>query len=303
MAAEHLDNLGISARQAGNAVTFFESYANTVLAETESLDRRRESNRDAFLSLQVGDPQWFLTADAASSLREAAQWAMLIDMPRGRQLLSRAGRLFQRMGHGFGWFLLASSGTVDYEHDMFELRRYAEVLEELHRPGTHPNFTEIPAAMHHPQQQAYLLVSLSAIPPIADQYHELLRDVCEQSPHRRSGLPVGALGLPIRHYWSIATSLVEGDATRFLSDHLVPFTDRYAENVTSAMSNDYLWTHGGAPVDVADIDTIGITALAIRRFGRRDVLAGDGTEAGFRQFGMGRALLEMGDELANGLGQ
>jgi len=100
--------------------------------------------------------------------------------------------------------------------------------------------------------------------------YELLSSVLEQSPHSRGVAPVGALGTPIRTYWSIARNLLgdndEETATLVASD-LGGMAVAYAEAVDSAMANERLWFNAASPVEVGDIDTVATALITAQRLG------------------------------------
>ena len=48
---------------------------------------------------------------------------------------------------------------------------------------------------------------------------------------------------------------------------LVAFARHYSETIELAMVNQHCWAHAAAPVDVADLDLVGISALATRVWG------------------------------------
>lgn len=293
---DHLQNVGIEEVRVTNAIDFYESYANTVQDELSQVANRLESARDQEL-VRLNEYQWQLSVDAASSFRQAGHWALLVDINRARLLLGRAGRVFQDLGHAFGLFLLTASRTSEPAGS-----RDVEVLLQLHQPVRPDQVHEVSEAMYHPQQQAYLLLALCANPQIAEQYYPDLRLVCSKSPHRQGGTPVGALSIPIRHYWATASALLDGHGDQFIREHMAPFVNRYMDNVLSARSNKYLWDHAAAPVDVADVDAIGVVSLAVQRLGREAIASqlDDRQELGFALPAIGRSMLEIGVELGNG---
>lgn len=304
MSIEHLGNLGVDPERALNAADFYQSYANTVQEEIHDVDRRLGQFQTPREFSRLQDYRWHLLVDTASSLRLAGQWALTVDMARARELLGRAGTIFRDLGHAFGLFLTVAARGSDLEGNQDRLKRDIDMLLQLHQPqrSRADEVQDIPGPMNHPQQQAYLLLALCSIPdvPVQQQHYIELRNVCLESPHKEGGTPVGALGLPIRHYWTIAFALLEQNADDFLSTHMQSFTSRYTDNVLSARSNRYLWEHAAAPVDVADIDAVGIVSCAIRSFGR-DAIAAQLYERGddrVRLARIGSSLLQMGYELA-----
>jgi hypothetical protein len=207
--------------------------------------------------------------------------------------------VFRDLGHAFGLFLLAACRTPAPDDFKGGLRREVEILQQL-TVSEDNQIHDIPDAMYHPQQQAYLLLTLCANPRIAEQYHSELQTVCWSSPHGQGGTPVGALGIPIRHYWETASALLDRNSQQFVREHMSPFVSRYMDNVLSARSNQYLWDHAASPVDVADVDVIGVVSLAVQRLGR-DAIATqlDDLELGFGLPTVGRSLLDIGVELGD----
>src|SRR5215217_6339404 len=101
MTAEHLESMQLDPHQAFASVEFLEAYANLCLSEIDA-------------ALRQADEVWTATVDAATALREAAQWALCVDPQRGLRLLARAGDLFFQAEHAFGTYLnvVASNWSV-----------------------------------------------------------------------------------------------------------------------------------------------------------------------------------------------
>lgn len=111
MAAEHLAAMGITVEQARDAVDFFEAYGEFSLVELEPQRSSEErASGPGEVSLAGEDRSWTLRVDAASSFREAGQWALFFDPARARQLLDRAGSLFFGLGQAFGAYLRVVAG-------------------------------------------------------------------------------------------------------------------------------------------------------------------------------------------------
>lgn len=86
----------ITADQAWAAAEFLRDYGQLCLDELERQEEQRgSSQRDA--SLTSEDRAWTILADAASSFREAGQWALSLDPALGRELLDQAGVIFSRL--------------------------------------------------------------------------------------------------------------------------------------------------------------------------------------------------------------
>jgi len=258
--------MGLDVQQVQVTIDFLEAYANTTIRELEAYE---VSGRPA--PEQIPSPEdlrWVLRADAASALREAAQWAMFFDRARARRLLVTSASYFLEEDHAFGLFLMTAVGE---RPSLSTFRQGIDRLAVLH--GAPPPFGEpgdIPPALQHPQQQAYLLLACGGTPEVATEYGETLRGLAQRSPNRVGVAPVGALGTPIRRFWNIAMQLLGGNAQsgpRIVASHVAAMSERYAESIELARVNDYLWDHAAAPVDAGDIDIAGIVALAVSRFG------------------------------------
>lgn len=268
MAERELGLLQLEHGRIETAVDFYEAYAQLTLSEEET---RSPSEEPA---------PWEDAIDAASALRQAAQWAMLIDSRRAAGLMTQAGYLFQRHGYGFGTFLLVAARRP-FERD--EARRDARSLAAVLTSAA----TGLPAdsPLHHPQQQAYLLLACAGMSAreLGRRERDLLTEAAGRSPHRRGVVPVGALGAPISRYWRIADTLLSVDRARDepesraprvldraatdVSDALEPLCRQYARAIEQAMVNERLWFGAAAPVDVGDIDIACIVLLAARRLG------------------------------------
>jgi hypothetical protein len=262
--------LGLDVQRVRDEVDFLQTYAEFTRAELTTELPGPES-------LDVEEARWIATIDAASALREAAHWALCFDAHRARRLLDSAGELFLEVGQPFGAYLRVIAGGAWYaDPSLDQFGRQLEALYSLSRPSEQ---AEIPAprALLHPQQQAYLLLAASGTPQIAQGYRALLRDVASTSPHRAGVVPVGALGTPIRRFWEMASLLLgvtpdsslgrTDDPARAFADELVVLATRYVESIELAQTNTHTWRNAASPVDVGDIDIIGIAVIAARRYG------------------------------------
>jgi hypothetical protein len=164
---------------------------------------------------------------------------------------------------------------------------FAAALEELRdvsmpdaeangRNGNSPREVQrgLREALRHPQQQAYLLLAGAGSPTAAEAFPDLLRNVMYQSPNRDGVLPVGSLGTPVRRFWAIAQALASGDSyeVNTIGRHLAAMANSYAETMSLAQVNRYVWANAAAPVDVGDLDIAGIAALSARRYGAKPLL-------------------------------
>jgi hypothetical protein len=247
------DALQIDEQQARNAADFFESYANTVLRRSvDSTEAER--------------------MDAASSLREAGQWALLFDPHRARELLKRSGGLWLELGYPFGAFLMAAFATE--RNDRSAAAPFVDDLMRNLPQGRRPTDDRQPhLLLTYPHQQAYLLLAIAAMPGRINQLGALI-DRAASSPHRNGVAPIGALGTPIRMHWRMATALLQArvrqnreDVAADVSGSLADIAEIYGRTIDSAMANRYLWSAGGAPVEVADLDVVGVISVAATQLG------------------------------------
>lgn len=266
MAVHHLERLRLSPERARSVTDFFESYANTTGRELENSGPRRAADDYAGQT----DTYWTLTMDMASALREAASWAAYFDVDRAIRLLRRAGVLYQQAGLAFGSFLLTVANSIQEE----ELFRDIALLAQLHGQSDMSDAPEIPRGLHHPQQQAYMLLACAGMANQLGSYPKRLHAIAAQSPNLQGVLPFCALGMPVRVAWDIGLHLLEEnnpESLDIVAGHLAAWCRRYAEAMELAMVNDHLWEHTAAPVDVGDMEIMGIAALSASHFGRERI--------------------------------
>jgi hypothetical protein len=278
MGSREIELLGLSVSQVEAAVAFYESYANTVTGELEQY----RSGTVATSRRAVADPaqeegddhELALLTDLTSALREAAQWATLLDPARPLSLLRRAGELTAAHGPGFSAFLLTVSDLGDDDARNVPTPSdpavYARNVSMLRNSGPERQSDEpVPGPMRHPQQQAYLLLSLAALQRPRREHRGTLREFIAGSPHRDGVTPVGPLGIPIRVYWDIARLMLSNTELRPVVRHLTAMAGRYADRVELARTNTHLWEHAAAPVDVGNVDMSCLAVLADMSFGHR----------------------------------
>ncbi|MBB1157713.1 MULTISPECIES: hypothetical protein [Amycolatopsis] len=264
MNGEDLQALGLSIGQVRSAAKFHEACAQTSLTELRTIARQSQPAEQE----RLNDIQFMLRANAASALREAAQWRLLLSPASALSRLSQAGALFQALGQPFGYYLKSMAGSLDKQDpgrisDLMYVM-YAELTGE---PLDLPEFLGISEIRAHPQQQAYLIVTASSLETRTAR--QFTQAAARRSPHRSGVIPVGSLGTPIAKYWSVASHLLGGEPDdAFAIARLLHSMCRvYGETMEMARSNEYLWTNASAPVDVADLDISGLTAFSVRRFG------------------------------------
>ncbi len=309
MAIADLEKLHIDPDRAGAVTDFLESHANTTGRELENLQEYTDLPGRAESRAGQPDMQWTLTMDMASALREAASWAAYFDVGRALGLLSRAGSLYQSAGLAFESFLLTIAGFPP----MGEISRDVALLAQIHGQADAIDSAAIPNPLYHPQQQAYLLLACAGMtdrlvkyrqPPGLDEnpdYRQMLYEIAAESPNRQGVLPFGSLGTPVRVPWDIGVHLLQDDnpeSLEIIARHLTTLCRRYAEMMSLATVNGYLWDHAAAPVDVGDIEVMGIAALSASHFGSEKITSAvarlglDSTDISFIPFGLGRDLSE-----------
>jgi hypothetical protein len=260
--------MGLDLQRVAAEVDFLEAYAEFTrgeVAEGASPEGRDEENGG-----------WIATIDAASAFREAAQWALCFNPSRARRLLDRSGDLFVAAEQPFGSYLKVVSGTWYSDPPFHRFERELRAVAALNRPEEDDDVV-VAEPLLHPQQQAYLMLAAAASPPIAAEFSELLRDMATTSPHRIGVVPVGALGTPIRRFWRMASVLLGlppdpatgplNEPTAPLAAELITLTRSYAESIALARTNEHTWVNAAAPIDVGDIDIIGMAVIAARDYG------------------------------------
>lgn len=319
MSLDHLSYLNIDVEYVNRAVDFLEAYGRGTLEEyrarVDERNNRFNPVRDPELD-QPSDAEWVMQADAASALREAAQWAVFLDLERARNLLVQAAVVYNDLGYAFGMYLMVVAGSWALDPPWEVFTRAIEDLRTLHGQGaesaserTHQQeLSQVPPPMHYPQQQAYCLAACTGSRAVAREFWPTLYELARDSPHRLGVTPVGALGTAIRRFWEIALYLLpssqkpqvdsqEPQVGRVL-DHLVAMSRVYSEAMGLASANSHLWRHASAPVEPADMDIVGLTTLAVYRFGRQAVQQAF-LERGRDLIPVARTPIELGIELAS----
>jgi hypothetical protein len=258
-----MQTLQLDPDQVTTAADFFEAYARYALS-------RGPVSEDS----DSASPAHLL--DAASSLRAAGQWAMLLDPQRAAGLLTEAAQIWQTLDYGFGTFVLAAVAPSDLDpgrmNDQLQqmAQQYIQGQDITGRPRQPIGPQQIPEPMRHPQQQTYLLLASASLSRRFELEPRLLRLIVDQSPHRRGVAPIGALGTPLRQYWDIARRFLDAsdeETAQTVAADLARMASAYAEAINSAMANERLWFNAAAPVDVGDIDITAIALISARRVG------------------------------------
>jgi hypothetical protein len=268
MSETHLREIGLDVERVVAEVDFLETYAEFTLGELGADWVEPELPDD--------DARWTSMIDAASAFREAAQWALCFDPLRARRLLDRSGDLFLAVEQPFGSYLKVVSGAWYRDPPLDGFMRQLRALDALGQPTDRVEIAA-PEPLLHPQQQAYLLLAAAASPRISREFGELLREIATTSPHRAGVVPVGALGMPIRRFWRMASILLglppasltdpSQDPVDAFAAELVTLAQSYEESVELARTNEHTWINAAAPVDVGDIDIIGMAVIAARHYG------------------------------------
>jgi hypothetical protein len=268
MGLRHLEHLRLDAGQLERRVTFLLAYARVCLEDFEVMsqsDDRRTGREEA---------AWDARADAASSLAEAAQLTTIYDARLALDLFDAAGRHFVELGHPYGLYLRAVANRWNPK-DQFEFfATGVRNIEGLY--GSHPIAAKsepVPRPWHAAQQQLYFLLAAAGSPVVRSEFGSRLAELAQSSPNRRGVAPTGALGTALYRLWDIAAHLlVEQDsdtAATVVAEHLSAMSTVYAERIGLAMVNEYMWFHAASPVNLADIDILGIAALASRTLSTR----------------------------------
>ena len=289
MSLDHLSALGLEVEQVENAARFHSAYARTVLS-------RSDAGR---LSL-AGQPEaeqadeWNRTVEAASSFRDAAMWSFLLSPQTALGYLAEAGNLYMRAGCGFGFFLssIARSSTAGSAPEP-----WMDMMLRLNQERPALSKNSVPEPMRHPQQQTYALLGLAGSVLVDREQRQMLDRMILNSAHRDGVVPVGALGMPIRHFWRLAAMLLEEDEGSAVIRGIIPFLNRYADSVASAQANQYLWQNASSPVDIVDFDVLGIAVFASRKFGSKTLLDSM-REVRRRVPSEGAVLLSLAEEVA-----
>jgi hypothetical protein len=284
MARRDLEELNLDLGRVRSRTDFLESYANTTGRELENLLQTEAPPAASEGSTEGREENWILTMEAASVLREAASWAVYFDVDRAIMLLNRSGSLYQSVEMAFGSFLLTVAGVPPLD----ELSSDIGLLARLHGQANAAGPATIPDSLYHPQQQAYLLLACAGMADKdtgyrrfqaageSSRYRQTLHAIAAGSPIRQGVLPFGSLGIPVRVPWDIGVHLLQEsdpESLDVVARYLALLCRRYAETMELATVNDYLWSHAAAPVEVGDIEIIGIAALAAAHFGSEEITA------------------------------
>ena len=181
MARRDLERLNLDPDRVRSRTDFLESYANTTVRELEIILRQIAFPEAPGGSRALPDMGWILTMDAASTLREAASWAVYFDVDRAIALLNRAGSLYRSVDMAFGSFLLAVAGVASLN----ELSNNTGLLARAHGRVSQAGPSTIPDSLHHPQQQVYLLLACAGMANTVTDERRRLGSIDEGSSYRQ----------------------------------------------------------------------------------------------------------------------
>jgi hypothetical protein len=319
MGTRHLETLHIDPERVSSAAAFLSGYAEFCLQERRESGDRSRRDPDAVTEDQRTQRGWNLIVEAASSLVEAGQWAMLVDPVNALAMWTKAGRLYREVDFGFGYYLsvigdrdgsIESDETADASDQLdpalTDALRRLVIGSHLvaDKSGDRPH-DELRDAMLHPQQQAYLLLAgaTRAARRRDGELPDLLYPLLRSSPHRFGVTPVGSLSTPISTMWQVAEALFDPTPSgiSLITDVLVALSRRYQESARLAMVNEYLWRNAAAPVDVGNFDMAALTlsAVEVYRSDALEVIADQLDRLRSEQDALARSQLEIALEVAS----
>jgi hypothetical protein len=248
--------LEVDPEHATRRADFFEHYAASL----------REATVDDQAPGLAPDPdRWRTDACVATALRFAAQYAVLVDAGRGIALLRDAAATYLDLGVPYGYLLLAAADPEEARSRMLEKR--VREHDRAPRPLA-------AAASAHPAQLTYTMVVMSGDRMLAK---ELRRDRARLHDRltAHSTAPVGPQSLPVSRYLTVCDALLTLSADRnvmvtdatpsgAIVSALTQMGRAYADGIERARVNRYAWDRQQAPVDILDLDIVGMTLVANR---------------------------------------
>ncbi|MEI5135092.1 hypothetical protein RB199_26500 [Streptomyces libani] len=275
MSMSHVRDMRIDSERVYSAVEFFESYANSCLFE---LNSQGDGGISSTTENAPDSSKWIVLGDAASALRTASEWAMLFDPNRALTLLDRCGTLLHELNYPFGNFLKVVAGPWFDDPPLSSFGKWIEDVVRLNgleggENGDSENRSGVSPTLLHAQQQAYLVMAAVSSPLVSSEFRTPLRKIILKSPHRVGVTPVGALGTPIRRFWAVAEALIhEGsEGAAVVAENLAEMSQKYAESAELAMANEHCWRNAASPIDIVDVDMIGIVVSAARILGSHTI--------------------------------
>jgi hypothetical protein len=253
-----IEVLGVDPEHIARRADFYEHYAATL---TEAATDER--------ALGVADDTdgWRTAACVATALRFAAQYALLVDSQRAIRLMREAAGTYLDLGVPYGYLLLATANPDAVAPRMFSDRGQLSPSD-----GEARNGRLAAAASAHPAQLTYLLLVMSGDRAVAGELREARKTLHERlSAH--STAPVGPQSLPVDFYLAFCDTLAtlnnreqrftrEEPLSRQIVRTLGQMGRRYEDGIKRARANQYLWEHQQAPVDIVDLDIVGMTVIA-----------------------------------------
>ena len=232
-------------------------------AEMLETGRRPRGAGDAWVQELYPAGHWAGPAALATSYRQAAQHAALVDTRWATKLAVRAGMAYLSAGLPFGLFLL--TGLLD-DQTLSE----SVALEDLVVPFQTPDESN---STRHPVQLTYLLLAAASRSWLRDPLRQTLSGA-EQRLSAHGLYPVGSTGVPLGDYLELATAMRYDDeapgphdideSVSNIATRLAGLHRSQATALRVARRNRYLWRHGASPVSVIDLEQVAVSGLALR---------------------------------------
>ncbi len=257
MADELTEILGVDREHLARRADFYEHYAATLSDMT---------SEEISPSVATTTDGWRTAACVGTALRFAAQYALLFDSHRAIRLLREAARVYLDLGVHYGYLLLAMAEPDAVAQHMFSEFQFS------YREGQAPDRPLAAAAWAHPAQLTYLLLVMSSHGIIASELSQAHKSVHERlSAHGTA--PVGPQSLPVDFYLTFCDTLTSLNDRERRVERSEPASNRivrmlsqmgrgYEDAIRRAHVNQYLWELQQAPVDIVDLDIVGMTILA-----------------------------------------
>jgi len=256
MADDLLRLLQADAEHLSQRADFYEHYAQHL---AEGIERERSRGG------AINGGGWRTAAYVATALRFAAQYALVVDPQRAAALLRRAADAYLDLGVSYGYLLLATVDPDAVAQRMFSERARAAAMH------AHDERPLAAAAAVHPAQLTYLLLAMSSDRIIASELQGPRRALRERLGAHGTAV-VGPQSLPLAIYVTFCDELLrlsEGDSTQNAVQSVEPIIAPlmrmgrgYEDGIRDARINQYLWDRLQAPVDIVDLDIVGMTVLA-----------------------------------------
>jgi hypothetical protein len=263
--ASVLRSLEISRDAARQRADFYVAYAQ-VLEESRRAQVTQPSagpgparaGADAWARVARPEQEWLGHAALASTYRQAAQHAALVDIRWATDLAVRAALAYLDAGMPFGMYLLA--GLLDDQ-----ILRDSAVLA----PGS---VTLAPAVLCEPVQLMYLLLAAASRPWLRDELRETVDGAVQRlSAHELH--PMGPQSVPLGDYLELATIMLYDDPgpaapgspeVRAVARLLAARGRTQFASLRLARRNRYLWERGAAPVNIVDLENVAMYGLVMR---------------------------------------